>query len=377
MGHTLGPVLFILANWIAFSLTGILLVVIFSRIHVEKEHHTGQNVTTTQDSSEHLRAGRVVNVVGLVVLLTLVLRVSLPYYSIKQSSESYAWAREDRPGAQIADMLFHHAYAHWKRARYGGACAGIGNSLTENQKQAQKMLKEIGLDGFLKFRCPPGGLDDPSMIPTYLLYLPVILNRWLLTQSWLKSIKSQISYPRKPPGTFKIVAHVRRGDISPCRGARVSHRYLSNSYYLEMIDRYTPPPSLNKTIEIVIHSQTDSFEPLSVFLERNYTMKMEATPLVDVWRDFMSADVLIMSKSSFSLTPAILNQDGVVVFAPYIWFTGKMPGWVMADRDVLRRSKQETLKLADAKCRKRERMEKSGVFYLLRHGAMKFFLPWR
>jgi hypothetical protein len=131
----------------------------------------------------------------------------------------------------------------------------------------------------------------------------------------------------------------------------------------------------NKTVQVVIHSQTDSYESLDVFRERGYTIKLEETPLSDVWTELITADVFIMSRSSFSIVPGIFNR-GKVVYAPYMLFD-KLPHWDAADAALLQRSKQEAFDMFRHDCTsfKHLRSEKSGVVFLLRYGPKRFFYP--
>ena len=58
-------------------------------------------------------------------------------------------------------------------------------------------------------------------------------------------------------------------------------------------------------------------------------MVFNAEPL-DALRDFATADVLILSASSFGYLGGMLNPHGVVVFAPFTW-NAPLPDWLVAD----------------------------------------------
>jgi hypothetical protein len=142
----------------------------------------------------------------------------------------------------------------------------------------------------------------------------------IVTQEWLNYLHSKIAYPKTPADVFKIAIHIRREHISPCNGDKM-HRYPPNQYYLDMIDKYTvlalQPEHVHKVVEVVIHLQTTTAEPMDVFQQRNYTIKREETPLQDVWKELMTADVFIMSQTGFSLVPALLKPRGRVVFPTF------------------------------------------------------------
>jgi hypothetical protein len=54
-------------------------------------------------------------------------------------------------------------------------------------------------------------------------------------------------------------------------------------------------------------------------VERNYTLHVgQAAELADVWMAFLTADIFIMSKSSFSLVPAMLNTKAKVIYTPFL-----------------------------------------------------------
>jgi hypothetical protein len=100
----------------------------------------------------------------------------------------------------------------------------------------------------------------------------------------------------------------------------------------------------------------------------------------------MTADVFIMSQSGFSVVPALLNRDGVVVFAPYFFFE-RAPGWEFIGWKELRRYKEQVQEM-ERQCgkpkggtpRKRKRAGgKSGVMFFLQNlgtkNGFKYFIP--
>jgi hypothetical protein len=254
------------------------------------------------------------------------------------------------------------------------------------------------MDRALGFSCPPGGLHDPSVVPQYLPWMYNSVR--LMDASWLETIQSMVHLPPKRANdVFKIVVHIRRGDITPCYGDQI-HRYLPNSYYLDLIDdmieKHGKPSK--KKVEVVIHTQVYSFENLDVFRARNYAFAKagsdwienvngewapwekkedkEQPSMLDVWQEFIEADVLIMSSSMFSIVPAILNKDGIKVYASNFFFN-KLPQWEMPSPEILKRSKAEVKQLQQDQCETltRFRDERSGVLFLLRHEMKDFFFP--
>jgi hypothetical protein len=289
----------------------------------------------------------------------------------------YSMARHDRAGSQALEMLLLNAYAYHHGATYGGACI-VGNA-TDKQIESKTVIEGTNLTGiskFLKYACPPGGRDDPSIV--YGLY-PWLLIRKIVTTEWLNYLHANIPYPVEPPNNiFKIAVHIRRGDVTPCTGLNV-HRYLPNSYYLDMIDKYLPLASLpehrNKTVEVVIHSVSKSFESLDEFVARNYTVKLNTVPTMDVWMDLAVSDVYIMSTSAFSVVPALLNRKGVVVYAPFI-FLEPLPSWEGLSRREMEPYHQEALSfksicdINNTTCGYRAWGE-SGLWFLLRRTSFE------
>jgi hypothetical protein len=112
---------------------------------------------------------------------------------------------------------------------------------------------------------------------------------------------------------FHIAVHIRRGDVDLCRYWR---RYLPNSHYLRLIQESTPA---NQSTRVTIFSETRSFESFEDFRALNYTLKLD-TDLETVWQALLTADVAILSKSTFSLVPSFLNPN-TVVYTPF-WNEG-------------------------------------------------------
>jgi len=88
-----------------------------------------------------------------------------------------------------------------------------------------------------------------------------------------------------------------------------TYRYLPNSHYLKLIDR-----SIAKSKEegddnphVIVYSESRSHESLDVFRDRGYELRLDG-PLEEVWMGMaLESDVAILSKSSFSIVPAMLR----------------------------------------------------------------------
>jgi hypothetical protein len=116
-----------------------------------------------------------------------------------------------------------------------------------------------------------------------------------------------------------------------------------------LIDKYMKPNA-----KVVIYSQENSFESLDEFREKGYEMHVEEA-IEDVWRAAMTADVFIMSRSDFSLVPAIVTK-ATAVYTPY--WEKPLRGWNVVGNDIMDQTKTE-LDRIKATCPKIEsRMDK-------------------
>jgi hypothetical protein len=147
---------------------------------------------------------------------------------------------------------------------------------------------------------------------------------------------------------FRIAVHIRRGDVEPCKYWR---RYLPNSHYLRLIDEYMLLAPNRTITQVTIYSQSHSFESFEVFRERNFTLALDSS-LEDVWKGLLTADVVILSKSTFSLAPAYLNKN-TVVYTPF-WFDG-LSHWKTVNETLMKITESEIQAMWSKSCNKRPR----------------------
>jgi hypothetical protein len=254
----------------------------------------------------------------------------------KRKKGMYSNARTDRSGSVIQDMLAAHSYAFHHNMTYLGAC--WTDSKPPNQariKTNKQLFAAIGLEDELTYACPTN-ISDIVKRGRY----ANVDRRW--SREWLAFIRSRVKYPEKNVSAgHQTAVHIRRGDVIPCpkNGLLKRYRYLPNSYYHAVIDTYVPSNST-----VTIYSEEESYEPWDNF--RQYNLRLSAS-LVDTWRDMMMAGTLILSRSTFSLVPALLNRHGTVWYAPF--GTPKVDGWevvpdnitAMADRDSAKLRKKD------------------------------------
>ncbi|KAL3896468.1 MAG: hypothetical protein SGARI_007160 [Bacillariaceae sp.] len=95
--------------------------------------------------------------------------------------------------------------------------------------------------------------------------------------------------------------------------------------------------NMKPNAKVIIYSQEDSYESLDEFREKGYEMHIEEA-IEDVWKAAMTADVFIMSRSDFSLVPAIVTK-ATVVYTPY--WEKPLRGWNVVGKDVMEQTKAE------------------------------------
>lgn len=140
-------------------------------------------------------------------------------------------------------------------------------------------------------------------------------------QNYFHSVKRQTI-----PGQISVAVHVRRGDVSTKKNA---YRYTPNNRIIRTIDCLcdsAQEAGLDLTFEIHSQGNASDFE---VFVERGYRLHLNEDTLVTM-QSLASADVLIISKSSFSYVAALLNS-GIKVFEPT--FNPPMSEWITIKRD--------------------------------------------
>jgi hypothetical protein len=308
----------------------------------------------------------------------------------------YSHGRSDRSGSAIQDMLMSHAFCFHHNLVYGGACA----DWTLPQFQGKRLLHmnllhAVGLDKTLPLleHCPPNLIPsfNESMASIIRLALeknkkttqsPQLPIRRTLSRGWyiandtltfspdyLDHIHGLVEYPvPHNKDILTIAVHIRRGDIGPCRArTRGYHRYLPNSHFVRLIDLYSsrnqssnnkndttnghspnkPPP------HVVIYSESESFESFDIFRQRGYEVVLDGD-IGNVWKGLIAANIVILSRSSFSLVPAVLSR-GKVVYTPF-WHE-PLPHWDIVEEPFLNTTLQEFKDLKQAHCHKRKKQK--------------------
>ena len=244
-----------------------------------------------------------------------------------------------KPGIVIKDMLMCHAYAFHQNATYGGSCRGEVSP--ENEKKSavsSHLLASVGLQDEVRFACPR---DFPNDSTTRRSTIPREQCRKddtaIWTPAYVDYLKSHVKYPPKVSNKFTIAVHIRRHEVTPCQRPNKGYDpYLPNSHFQTLINKY-----MQKDARVVIFSQNKSFEPFDEFRAKGYEIFLDDT-VTDVWKTIVVSDVVILSRSSFSLIPALVAK-GTVVYTPY-WHA-PLSHWHVVEKDVLDQSQIETERL--------------------------------
>lgn len=254
----------------------------------------------------------------------------------RTSNGFYIYSRPDRSGATIYGMLEAHAFSYFNNRPLLGTCFSRSEDDPKFyfKTNHERLITAIGLDNELRFECP---VNNESQF----LQISFIQNNptgGIVRPEYLQYLRSKAKYPTNT--TRGAVIHIRRGDINPCiRGGRSNFRYLPNLYYKLVIEKYIPPG-----INITIYSEHRSFEPWTDWsnFSRSIDLKID-TDITGVWQHMMTADFLVMSKSSFSVIPAMLNRHGKVIHTSF-WHR-PVDGWIAVSQDILNQTQLELSRL--------------------------------
>jgi hypothetical protein len=252
----------------------------------------------------------------------------------------YSATRQDRSGAAIQDMLACHAYAYHHNATYGGAC---GNS--PFVKDHQVLIDTLGLTDILPFACPPK--DDPRHVLVNIADYLLKPDTSLWTPDWQRIVRHHVAKaipnPNSNENKCRIAVHIRRGDVNPCCA---QNRYTPNSLYLELLKEYY---NHNDKCQVEIYSQSKSFEPFDEFSSEGYSFQLDGDPMEAI-KALLTANVAILSKSSFSLVAAVLRDQSVgkVVYTPF-WHA-PLKGWDYVPVPLIKDMNQRVKQLRNQNC---------------------------
>jgi len=225
--------------------------------------------------------------------------------------KAYNKANPDRTGSQINEDIFVQAHCLKKGLDYVGAC---GPAHFDNHYKLSKMLN-----------LP---LPFKNLPPSYAKYILITPNDYskaiypdpniLIDQNFIGTLRNNflLAFNAPPHSNPRVAVHIRRGDVK----ADNQMRYIPNSYYVDVI---TKIKHISQEAEIFIFSESHSSESFDVFRQLGCKLFLDAD-LEFTWKEMIFADVLVMSKGSFSYVPAIYNSNFVIYYPA--WYT-KLAHW--------------------------------------------------
>jgi hypothetical protein len=251
----------------------------------------------------------------------------------------YGQARRDQSGMQLRRFFELDAIAFSQNGLVGGACRTPieGKKLKHREQHIKsflRLLEAFGMNETYRYDCPT---EEELASGEAVMINEGQFSRtdWssLFTSEWVENLQLRFTpshINNREDGRLRVAVHIRRGDIDFCN--RFSWRYLPNLFYENLLDQELPKhcgPNITAGCDVVVYSQSHSFESFAPFYDRGFTVKLDSS-MEEAWRAFMQADVMFASRSTFSWAPSFVNAYGKVIFPQYP--EGKvmrepLPGW--------------------------------------------------
>ena len=266
---------------------------------------------------------------------------TVPNYVFDPSHQIFHNYHSGKSGKVVEEMMIAHAYVFHQNATYGGCC---GSQATKMEAH-EDLLDSLGLRNVLRFKCPRDFARDThikrSTIPRE-RFMGQDTHLW--TPEYVNYLRSLVTYPERRHKGYTIVVHMLRGNTTPCKQENRGYQsYLPNSHYQKLINKYMRPGA-----KVIIYTSAKSFESLNEFRNRGYEVNT-GTSLKEMWKDFVTADVFIMSRSDFSMVPAMVAK-GTVVYTPFWHKT--LRRWKRASKLIMKETDEETKRLQATHCEK-------------------------
>lgn len=161
-----------------------------------------------------------------------------------------------------------------------------------------------------------------------------------------EAVKKVSPFSSSSSPTIRIAVHIRRGELFVVE----SHRMLPNDYYISVMNRigsileqlglnyefelYTEVPTKTFTVSTLDHFPgveapvviDPKLNQLEDFDSVPNLKKFINTEPIDTFSSMASADVLIISHSSFSYLAALLNPKGIIFYHPF-WHS-PLKNWI-------------------------------------------------
>lgn len=168
--------------------------------------------------------------------------------------------------------------------------------------------------------------------------------------------KDQLVYEKD---CINIAVHIRRGDIvkgQENNDPSLTKRWLDNAYYLELLKVIEGMIPEEKKYRIYIFSQgtEEDFKEFSEIKNIEYCFQM---PAMESFLHMIMADILIISKSSFSYKPALLSK-GLKICPEHFWHGYPQNDmWIKVDEEKgLSQQQQEVIREFANGCIKEDKL---------------------
>ena len=273
-----------------------------------------------------------------------------PPQSVLQTEESpnplYSVARYDRAGSFFHDMIMAYSYAFRHNRTYGGACPSkksatfLENPNLYNQRLQfhQYLIDTLNLSDTFRIACP-AQRSNQTVVQRKEYYHP---SEALLPSAILQELYSKLPdrQTKTPSDTvLQVAVHIRRGDVTPCA---YPDRYLPNVYYKRLIQDL-----FEENANVTIYSESSSFEGWQELEKSNLVLD---SPVENVWQALMNADIVVTSKSSFSVVPALMNPSAKVYYYAGFWMTSPAH-WIPVEQHHVQAAR-EGLRALQRQCQK-------------------------
>lgn len=207
--------------------------------------------------------------------------------------------KKDGFGSQYQSIMSGIAYASYKKYKY----FHTPMSVVSHAQDSQTLNKFIGVRSDNNIKSTDRvNIKMPYVSEVHRSNKPSIF----YNKSVISKIKSMYySTPKPKQCPFDIAIHIRRGDV------KNGMRYTDNKTYLKYIKMLI---SKYPTYTIGIYSEGNESDFRILKLPR-VTFRLNLN-LINTFHELVTAKILLMSKSSFSYSAAILS-NGIVYYIPF------------------------------------------------------------
>ena len=143
----------------------------------------------------------------------------------------------------------------------------------------------------------------------------------------LEILKSKFKYYKKN-NIFTVSIHIRRGDVN----CGLKDRFMEDTYYVNLIMLVKGILEKNN-IRHAIHIHSEYNLNKKIYEEISGCTLFLNEDVKEGWIDMINADIFIMSNSTYSMVPAIYNNN-VVIYNPF--FFNPLKNWVISSSPDLR-----------------------------------------